>query len=70
MRAELQSLVQYRRANLLNPADVAPLAGKRSAELRDLGRLPYPMVRRRGEPGFTRTGWDEALARFKMLVEE
>jgi molybdopterin-dependent oxidoreductase alpha subunit len=42
-------------------ADVAPLARKRSAELRDLGRLPYPMVRRRGEPGFTRIGWDEAL---------
>jgi len=45
--------------NLL--ADVAPLADKRSAELRGLGRLPYPMVRRRGEPGFTRIGWDEAL---------
>jgi anaerobic selenocysteine-containing dehydrogenase len=42
-------------------ADVTPLARQRSAELRDLGRLPYPMVRRRGEPGFTRTGWDEAL---------
>ena len=42
-------------------ADVAPLAGKRSAQLRDLGRLPYPMLRRRGEPGFTRTGWDDAL---------
>jgi molybdopterin-dependent oxidoreductase alpha subunit len=42
-------------------AKVAPLARKRGAELRDLGRLPYPMVRRRGEPGFTRVGWDEAL---------
>ena len=42
-------------------ADVAPLARKRSAELRGLGRLPYPMVRRRGQPGFTRTGWDDAL---------
>ncbi|HEY7488985.1 MAG TPA: FdhF/YdeP family oxidoreductase [Streptosporangiaceae bacterium] len=42
-------------------ADVAPLAGKRSAELRDMGRLPYPMIRRAGEPGFSRIGWDEAL---------
>ena len=42
-------------------ADVALLAGKRSAELRGLGRLPYPMLRRRGEPGFTRVSWDEAL---------
>lgn len=42
-------------------SDVSLLAGKRSAELRDLGRLPYPMVRRRGDKGFTRIGWDEAL---------
>jgi anaerobic selenocysteine-containing dehydrogenase len=42
-------------------ADVAPLAGRRSAQLRHLGRLPYPMVRRRGGPGFTRIGWDDAL---------
>ena len=41
--------------------DVARLKGKRSAQLRDLGRLPYPMVRRRGEPGFQRLTWDEAL---------
>ena len=26
-----------------------------------LGRLAYPMVRRAGEPGFTRVSWDEAL---------
>jgi molybdopterin-dependent oxidoreductase alpha subunit len=42
-------------------ADVTGLEGKRSAQLRNLGRIPYPMVRRRGEPGFTRAGWDEAL---------
>ncbi len=32
-----------------------------SAELRKLGRLPYPMIRRRGEAGFKRVSWDEAL---------
>ena len=42
-------------------ADVAGLRGRRGAELRDLGRLPYPMLRRKGEPGFRRIGWDEAL---------
>ncbi|GII61313.1 formate dehydrogenase [Sphaerisporangium krabiense] len=42
-------------------AHVAPLAGMSSAALRDLGRLPHPMLRRRGEPGFTRVSWDEAL---------
>ncbi|NRQ35382.1 FdhF/YdeP family oxidoreductase [Nonomuraea sp. NN258] len=41
--------------------DVSGLAGRKSAELRDLGRLPYPMLRRAGEPGFTRVSWDEAL---------
>ncbi|MEQ4715282.1 FdhF/YdeP family oxidoreductase [Nonomuraea sp. B19D2] len=42
-------------------SDVSGLAGKKSAELRDLGRLPYPMLRKQGEPGFTRISWDEAL---------
>ncbi len=32
-----------------------------SRQLRELGRLPYPMVRRRGEAGFARVTWDEAL---------
>jgi anaerobic selenocysteine-containing dehydrogenase len=42
-------------------ADVAPLRRLKGKELRDLGRLAHPMVRRRGEPGFTRVSWDEAL---------
>ncbi|HEY8448467.1 MAG TPA: FdhF/YdeP family oxidoreductase [Thermomicrobiales bacterium] len=41
--------------------NVSALRGKTSAELRDLGRLPYPMVRRAGEPGFRRVSWNEAL---------
>ncbi|MGZ3675007.1 MAG: FdhF/YdeP family oxidoreductase [Ktedonobacterales bacterium] len=41
--------------------DVAGLKQLSSAELRNLGRLPYPMVRRRGEANFTRVSWDEAL---------
>jgi len=42
-------------------ADVEPLRARSGAELRDLGRLGYPMVRRRGERGFRRISWDEAL---------
>jgi len=42
-------------------ADVAPLARRRGSELRDLGRLPFPMIRRAGDPGFSRIGWEEAL---------
>ncbi len=44
-------------------ADVGALAGLDNAALRELGRLPFPFVRRRGEPGFTRVSWDEVHAR-------
>ena len=42
-------------------ADVAPLASLSSEDLRQLGRLPHPMVRRRGEPGFRPISWGGAL---------
>ena len=32
-----------------------------SGALRDLGRLPYPMLRQRGDAGFRRVSWDAAL---------
>jgi molybdopterin-dependent oxidoreductase alpha subunit len=38
------------------------LEGLGAGRLRELGRLPYPMIRRAGEPGFSRLTWDEALA--------
>ncbi len=41
--------------------NVAALQGKSSAELRELGRLPHPMLRRRGAPGFTQISWEHAL---------
>jgi molybdopterin-dependent oxidoreductase alpha subunit len=41
--------------------DARRLTRFKTSELRELGRLPFPMIRRRGEPGFTRTSWDEAL---------
>ena len=42
-------------------ADVPALRALDSKALRDLGRLGWPMRRRRGERGFTRVGWDEAI---------
>ncbi len=42
-------------------ADAEALRGLRGDELRRLGRLADPMLRRRGEPGFTRVSWDAAL---------
>lgn len=33
-----------------------------AGQLRELGRLPYPMIRRNGERGFNRITWEEAAA--------
>ncbi len=41
--------------------DVDALRSKSSRELRELGRLPFPMVRRKGDRGFRRVSWDDAL---------
>jgi molybdopterin-dependent oxidoreductase alpha subunit len=55
------------RLNTMPPLDINALADARALHalngkaLRDLGRLPYPMRRRRGQPGFARISWDEAL---------
>jgi molybdopterin-dependent oxidoreductase alpha subunit len=43
-------------------ADAGALRASSSRELRSLGRLPYPMVRCRGERGFRRVPWKEALS--------
>ncbi len=43
-------------------ADVAALRERSGRELRELGRLAYPMVRHHGDAGFTRVSWDDALA--------
>jgi molybdopterin-dependent oxidoreductase alpha subunit len=40
--------------------DIDTLRGLGQEKLRLLGRLPYPMIRRKGDRGFTRISWDEA----------
>jgi molybdopterin-dependent oxidoreductase alpha subunit len=42
--------------------DVNALRQVPSRNLQKLGRLPVPMVRRRGEKGFRRISWDQAIA--------
>lgn len=42
--------------------DIKPLLDQRERDLRRLGRLAVPMVRHRGEKGFRRVTWDEAIA--------
>ncbi len=49
----------------LAPADVVDIERLRrmpDAALGALGRIPYPFVHRRGDRGFTRITWDDALA--------
>jgi molybdopterin-dependent oxidoreductase alpha subunit len=41
--------------------DVEKLRGSSEKQLRKLGRLAVPMIRRRGEKGFRRISWDEAI---------
>ena len=43
--------------------DISGLKGRRNDFLRDLGRLAFPMARKKGEAGFTRISWDEAIRR-------
>jgi molybdopterin-dependent oxidoreductase alpha subunit len=61
VRLRLLSLNTMPALDVEQLADIGPLRDRPSAELRALGRLPYPMLRRRGEPGFRRISWDEAL---------
>jgi molybdopterin-dependent oxidoreductase alpha subunit len=59
-------LMRLNTAPALDPkilSDVRSLASCSSRDLRALGRLPEPMIRRRGEPGFLVASWDEALDR-------
>jgi molybdopterin-dependent oxidoreductase alpha subunit len=42
-------------------ADVEQLKKMNGDALRKLGRIPHPMIRRKGEKGFTRLSWNEAL---------
>lgn len=66
-------LLRLNTAPALDPAllgDVAALAGRSSRDLRALGRLPEPMLRRKGDRGFRVIGWDEALDRAAAAVRE
>jgi molybdopterin-dependent oxidoreductase alpha subunit len=61
VRLELMRLNTGPALDVRRLADGGALARMTAAELRELGRLPYPMLRRRGEKGFARVTWDEAL---------
>jgi molybdopterin-dependent oxidoreductase alpha subunit len=61
VRLDLMRLNTMPELNIGLLEDAAQLGSMSAAELRKLGRLPYPLVRRRGERGFRRITWDQAL---------
>src|SRR5262245_52437647 len=61
VRLDLMRLNTMPALDMKRLEDAASLERLSGAELRELGRLPYPMIRRRGEPGFKRVRWNEAI---------
>ncbi|MCM3081145.1 FdhF/YdeP family oxidoreductase [Brevibacillus invocatus] len=49
--------------------DVSALQKMSSVELRQLGRIPYPMSRKPGENKFSRISWNEALDRIAKKIK-
>lgn len=49
--------------------DVSALQKMSSVELRQLGRIPYPMLRKPGENKFSRISWNEALDRIAKKIK-
>ena len=61
VRLELMGLNTMPAMDPARLADAGRLAPLSSAQLRGMGRLSAPMVRRRGEKGFRPVSWDEGL---------
>jgi molybdopterin-dependent oxidoreductase alpha subunit len=68
VRLELMALNTARALETAVLYDVARLAGTTSKALRELGRLPEPMLRRKGERGFSAVSWDEAVDRIATHI--
>jgi molybdopterin-dependent oxidoreductase alpha subunit len=48
--------------------DVSKLHSLENTQLRELGRLPYPLLRERGAKGFRRITWPDAYARIAQRI--
>lgn len=65
-------LLRLNTMSALNPdvlADVAVLQTKTGTQLREMGRLPYPMRRDKGDKGFRRISWEEALEEIAKRIQ-
>ncbi len=61
VRLDLMRLNTMPALDVTRLLDVERLSRMSAFQLRDLGRLPFPMIRGRGERGFTRSSWEEAI---------
>jgi molybdopterin-dependent oxidoreductase alpha subunit len=61
VRLDLMRLNTMPALDLKQMEEAGELSRKTATELRELGRLPFPLIRRRGERGFRRITWDEAI---------
>ena len=50
--------------------DVSKLKGLANDKLREMGRIPYPMLRQKGEKGFRRISWEEANERMANRIRK
>lgn len=50
-------------------SDISNLKSLSNAQLRELGRLPYPMLREKNAVGFRRISWHEAIARIAKRIQ-
>lgn len=66
--APLADLEKFRQQLAAQRGAPAHDPGWDNAQLRELGRLPWPMVREKGAPGFRRISWDEANARLARRI--
>ncbi|HEX5221316.1 MAG TPA: FdhF/YdeP family oxidoreductase [Verrucomicrobiae bacterium] len=55
--------------HLTHPSHLSHLTTLTNVQLRELGRLPYPMLRETGAPAFRRISWDEAYARMAKRIK-
>ncbi len=62
VRLELMRLNTASALDVNRLAGISALSGMNSRELRALGRLPEPMIRRKGDKGFRVVSWEEAYA--------
>jgi molybdopterin-dependent oxidoreductase alpha subunit len=70
VRLELLRLNTAPALDLRQLDDASALSRLSSADLRELGRLPEPLIRRRGDRGFRTIAWDEALDLIAAQVRE